>query len=217
MAQSHGPNVDNLRKQAKALLRAWRRGESDAQRRVGEFFPNTSSLGLQAAQLVLAREYGFRSWTALVDFVPRLGHFDDRATFRIAREFDVTLTTLWDALSRPIEVGTWLLPVTFEPRTDAPYAFRSPPAMTGTLGECCHQRAIRFDSTDGAFWRFVIKPVDGGNATRMRLTVEDRMTLESVDRIAGGCGEGVEPGRHGGLARDPRCPRRGPRLKRTPG
>ena len=194
MAQSHGPNIDNLRKQAKALLRAWQRGDSDARRRVGEFFPNASHLGLQAAQLVLAREYGFRSWPALVDFVPRMGHFDDRATFRIAREFDVTLATLWDALSRPDEVGNWLLPVTFEARTGGRYAFRSQPAMSGRLGEYCQQRAIRFDSADGAFWRFAIEPVDGGNATLMRLTVEDRMTLESVDRIPGGAAKAWNPG-----------------------
>ena len=194
MAQSHGPNIDNLRKQAKALLRAWRRGDSDAQRRVGEFFPNASRLGLQAAQLALAREYGFRSWTALVAFVPRLGRFDDRATFHIAREFDVTKGRLWDALAQPDEVGKWLLPVSFEPRAGASYAFRSRPAMTGTLGECCHQRAIRFDSTDGAFWRFAIEPVDGGNAARMRLTVEDRMTLESVDRVPGGAAKAWNPG-----------------------
>ncbi len=194
MAQSHGPNIDNLRKQAKALLRAWRRGDSEARRRVGEFFPNVSRLGLQAAQFVLAREYGFRSWPALVDFVPRLGHFDDRATFRIAREFDVTRSRLWDALARPIEVGTWLLPVSFEPRTGAPYAFRSQPAMAGTLGECCQHRVIRFDSTDGAFWRFAIEPVDGADATRMRVTIEDRMTLESVDRIPGGAAKAWNPG-----------------------
>ena len=96
MTSFHGPNTDNLRKQAKALLRAWQRGDLEARDRVAAFFPNAPRPGLQAVQLVLAREYGFRSWSALTRFVPRLGHFDDIATFRVAREFDVTPERLWD-------------------------------------------------------------------------------------------------------------------------
>lgn len=194
MAPYHGPNTDNLRKQAKALLRSWKRGDSDARQRVAELFPNASSLGLQTAQLVLAREYGFRSWSALLRFVPRLGHFDDIATFRIAREFDVAPERLWDSLSNPDEVGVWLLPVSFERRAGAAYAFRSQPAMTGTVGEYRHLHAIRFDSAEGAFWRFTMEPVDGNGAVRMCLTVEDRMTLESVERFPGGIAKIWNPG-----------------------
>jgi len=194
MAPSHGPNIDNLRKQAKTLLRDWQRGDPDARHRVAAFFSNTTRLGLQAAQLVLAREYGFRNWSALVGFVPRMGHFDDIATFRIGRDFHVTPERLWDALSKPGEIGVWLLPVSFEAREGAPYAFRSQPAMTGTLGEYSHQSAIRFDSTEGAFWRFAIEPAEGRGATRMRLTVEDKMTLESVERFPGGVAKAWNPG-----------------------
>ena len=50
------------------------------------------------------------------------------------------------------------------------------------------------DSNDGAFWRFAIETVDAGNAAPMRLTVEDRMTLESVDRIPGGAAKAWSPG-----------------------
>lgn len=194
MPLSHGPNIDNLRKQAKALLRAWQRGDSDARDRIAAFFPNAPRLGLQSAQLVLAREYGFRSWSALTRFVPRLGHFDDIATFRIVRDFDVTPERLWDALSNRDEIGAWLLPVSFEPRAGAAYAFHSQPAMTGTLGEYRALGAIRFDSADGAFWRFVIEPLDDGGAARMRLTVEDRMTLESVEGFPGGVAKAWNPG-----------------------
>ena len=77
------PNAENLRKQAKALLRAWQRGDSEARDRVAAFFPDATRLGLQAAQLVLAREYGFRSWSALIRFVPRMGHLDDRCSTRM--------------------------------------------------------------------------------------------------------------------------------------
>ena len=77
---------------------------------------------------MLAHEYGFRTWTALLDFNPRMGHFDDIATFRIAREFDVPRERLWKATSEPDEIGTWLLPVSFELAVGARYAFRSQPS-----------------------------------------------------------------------------------------
>ncbi|MDE0693546.1 MAG: SRPBCC domain-containing protein [Gammaproteobacteria bacterium] len=195
MPAPHGPNIENLRKQAKSLLRDWQRGESHAGERVAAYFLDAPNLGLQNIQLVLAREYGFNSWSALVDFVPRLGTFDDIGTFRINREFPVTSERLWHALSHPEEIEIWLLPVTFEPNTGAAYAFRSQPPMTGTLGEYHPQHAIRFDSTDGAFWRFAIEPVAGeGGSTRMLLTVEDRMTLESVRDFPGGPAKAWNPG-----------------------
>ena len=49
-----------------------------------------------------------------------------------------------------------------------------------------HPQAIRFDSEEGAFWRFAMESVDGIGTARMCLTVEDRMTPESVERFPGG-------------------------------
>ena len=164
MASPHGPNVENLRKQAKALLRGWQQGDFSGRARVAAFFQDSRRPRLQSAQFVLAREYGFRTWTALLDFVPRMGHFDDIATFRIAREFDVPRERLWKAISEPDEIGTWLLPVSFESTVGARYALRSQPSMAGYLGEYHHQHAIRFDSIDGAFWRFSIEPSEGDGA-----------------------------------------------------
>jgi ankyrin repeat protein len=54
-------NVEQLRKQAKELVRAARAGDADALRRLGGREPI-----LARAQLVLARERGFASWPALV-------------------------------------------------------------------------------------------------------------------------------------------------------
>lgn len=193
MSLSRTPNLENLRKQAKTLLRSWQQKEPDVLDRVIAIFPNEQRLGLQDAQFVLAREYGFRSWSALLDYVPRLGHFEDIANFRISREFKVSSERLWSALSKPDEIGVWLLPVSFEPKVGASYAFRSQPAMTGTLGEYDIQRAIRFDGAGGAFWRFTMESLDT-EATRMRLTVEDRMTLESVEQFPGGVSEVWNPG-----------------------
>ena len=193
MSTSHTPNIENLRKQAKALLKSWQQDDPDARDRVSAVFPNNPRIGLQDIQFVLAREYGFRSWSSLIDYVPRLGHFDNVTNFHIAREFHVTPERLWDALSKPDEIGAWLLPVSFDPKVGATYAFRSQPAMTGTLGEYSPQQAIRFDGGEGAFWRFSIEPLDGGG-TRVRLSVEDRMTLESVEEFPGGVAEVWNPG-----------------------
>ncbi len=57
-------NLEQLRKQAKELVRAARSGDSAAQTRLGEL-----PLRLANAQLVLARESGFPSWPALVHYL----------------------------------------------------------------------------------------------------------------------------------------------------
>jgi ankyrin repeat protein len=58
------PNLDQLRHQAKDLLRAAKRGEPDARRRIEA---SSAELTLAAAQLAVAREYGFASWAKLKD------------------------------------------------------------------------------------------------------------------------------------------------------
>lgn len=194
MAFSHSPNIENLRNQAKTLLRAWRENDRDAVNRVGEHFTDGRNIGLQDVQFVLAREYGFRSWSVLVEFVPRMGYFSDIYTFHISREFGVSTELLWNAVSKPEEIGKWLLPVAFEPLVGSRYAFASQPKLAGTIGKYDSQRAIRFDSGEGAFWSFEIEPIDDGENARMNLTVIDRMTPESVDQYAGGVIEVWNPG-----------------------
>ena len=56
------PNIDQLRRQARELLRAAADGEPAALARVRAFSQRVS---LSAAQLAVAREYGFASWPAL--------------------------------------------------------------------------------------------------------------------------------------------------------
>jgi len=57
-------NLEQLRKQAKELVRAARSGDAAAQTRLGDL-----PLQLASAQLVLARESGFLSWPALVHYL----------------------------------------------------------------------------------------------------------------------------------------------------
>lgn len=62
------PDLDQLRRQARELMRAAAAGEPGAADRLGEV---SSRVTLAAAQLAVAREYGFPSWTALKAEVER--------------------------------------------------------------------------------------------------------------------------------------------------
>ncbi|MEM8689273.1 MAG: ankyrin repeat domain-containing protein [Pseudomonadota bacterium] len=65
------PSLDHLKKQAKRLLRSAREGDEAALGRIGPYFGHPRSIGLQSAQLVIAREYGFSSWARLKGAVER--------------------------------------------------------------------------------------------------------------------------------------------------
>ena len=56
------PNLDQLRRQARELLRAATHNEPSAVARLGVV---SGRITLSAAQLALAREYGYRNWPAL--------------------------------------------------------------------------------------------------------------------------------------------------------
>lgn len=60
-------SLEQLRKQAKNLLRAYRAGEERARKRAAEAMPHPviRSFSLADAQFVVARESGFQSWTHL--------------------------------------------------------------------------------------------------------------------------------------------------------
>ena len=58
-------NVENLRKQAKQLLKQFKSNDTKAVSRIRQYFNDETSIGLARVQLVLAREYGFDSWSKL--------------------------------------------------------------------------------------------------------------------------------------------------------
>jgi ankyrin repeat protein len=67
------PSLEQLRKQAKDLLRAHRAGDASAAARVTAHHPHPDEpLKLTGAQLVVAREHGFPSWPRLRAYVERL-------------------------------------------------------------------------------------------------------------------------------------------------
>src|SRR5688500_6053682 len=62
------PNLDHLKKQAKDLLEAFKRGEPEAIERFRASLPSfakATALALHDAQSTIAREYGYASWAAL--------------------------------------------------------------------------------------------------------------------------------------------------------
>ncbi len=71
------PNLDVLKKQARQLLNDHKDGQSEAVARVQAVIADlpaaaTDSFGLRHAQQVLAGEYGFSSWQALLDLMAGL-------------------------------------------------------------------------------------------------------------------------------------------------
>ena len=64
-----GISLESLKDQAKALHRDAQVGESDARQRIEPYFEDPSTLNLQQAQLVIAREHGFKSWRRLKSFI----------------------------------------------------------------------------------------------------------------------------------------------------
>src|SRR5580658_9371185 len=61
------PSLENLKKQAKTLLRKWRAGDAETLARVQAAHPRAGEAKPRLAdcQLVLAREAGFESWPQL--------------------------------------------------------------------------------------------------------------------------------------------------------
>lgn len=104
------PSLEQLRKQAKDLLRSDRAGEEDARARIDAHHPGQQGpLKLSDAQLVIAREYGFPSWPRLRSYVSRvelngaamehayhdeLGYYEERANGLLASARDGTESAL---------------------------------------------------------------------------------------------------------------------------
>lgn len=64
-----GISLESLKDHAKALHRDAKVGGPDARQRIEPYFDDPSILKLQQAQLVIAREHGFKSWRRLKSFI----------------------------------------------------------------------------------------------------------------------------------------------------
>ena len=80
------PSLEQLRKQAKDLLRQLRGGDPAAAERLRKYKPNVSDPVLADAQFVLAREHGFESWPRLVHHIQNAQASDLEQHRRIAED-----------------------------------------------------------------------------------------------------------------------------------
>src|SRR5687768_9487665 len=78
------PSLEQLRKQAKELLRQLRTGDNSATARLHAHKPDVSNPILADAQFVLAREHGFESWPKLVHHIQQSPDIEQHR--RIARD-----------------------------------------------------------------------------------------------------------------------------------
>src|SRR5262249_41971156 len=76
------PDLDQLRHQARELLRAAQRGDPEATARIRAV---SEQIILSSAQLALAREYGFASWPKLKLEVERRAALNSRDLSRLTR------------------------------------------------------------------------------------------------------------------------------------
>src|SRR5436190_17613436 len=65
------PNLDQLKRQAKELLDAFRAGDAEARAEIDTHYrgADAKTFALHDAQLVIARAYGFESWPKLKAYV----------------------------------------------------------------------------------------------------------------------------------------------------
>src|SRR5688500_1762581 len=80
------PSLEQLRKQAKELLRQLRTGDQSAAERLRKFKPNVSEPILADAQFLVAREHGFESWPRLVHHIQNAQSPDLEQHRRIAED-----------------------------------------------------------------------------------------------------------------------------------
>ncbi|MEM6340217.1 MAG: ankyrin repeat domain-containing protein [Pseudomonadota bacterium] len=83
------PSLEHLAKQAKRLLKAAQAGDDAALAQVGPYFGDPSKISHQQAQLVIARDYGFSSWTRLKRHIESGAGSEETTELRAMRFLDL--------------------------------------------------------------------------------------------------------------------------------
>lgn len=144
------PNIDQLRRQARELLRAAADGEPSAVARIGAVSERVS---LSAAQLAVAREHGFASWPALHTEVARrlaelrfpgngAGPAEARWSFGGASPVQTAAGTLYPGglVAGP---GRAFLDASLMPASETQDRLAWPPPPISARARAAHGRAIR--------------------------------------------------------------------------
>lgn len=118
------PSLEQLKKQAKDLLKAHRSGASDACARVGKSLPRLSKsskteirdarISLRDAQAIIAREYEFSSWPKLQSHIEEItgksnGEIKDRISQSIAERPEDAAKVLRSMQHDPYKVATLMV------------------------------------------------------------------------------------------------------------
>ncbi|MEM7205939.1 MAG: hypothetical protein AAF628_37135 [Planctomycetota bacterium] len=103
------PSLEFERKHAKALVRLFNAGETEALTRVHAQLPaHVGPIGLRQAQFVIAREYGFDGWTALRSAFMQRAHGLERAAEQARRAIDANhVQELSRLIAREPRLLTW--------------------------------------------------------------------------------------------------------------
>lgn len=146
------------------------------------------------ARDVLAGNFGFKNWSALLAFLPYLGELSDPGTLTFRRELPVDRKRVWGAISDPAELSQWFMETTMEARVGGRFSFKH--GWDGVVSALEPGSAIAFTADQGGQTRFEV--ADSENSTRFRLV--DRMG-PGVTAHDGGLGERVSgqpggPGTH---------------------
>jgi len=81
------PDLEQFKKQAKELLKAWKTGDAEALRRVRDFHARPGKPVLAGAQLIIAREHGFESWPKFAAHIDQIASGDSPvSTFELAAD-----------------------------------------------------------------------------------------------------------------------------------
>jgi hypothetical protein len=100
------PSLEQLRKQAKELLRDYRAGNTTAVERLGSVIPRladptqSGDVTLADAQFVLAREYGFENWAKLAHHVETVNPSERRERYE---KLAVDLVAAWAGDAEALE------------------------------------------------------------------------------------------------------------------
>ncbi|HJU81518.1 MAG TPA: ankyrin repeat domain-containing protein [Acidimicrobiia bacterium] len=172
------PDLDQLRHQAKDLLTAARKGDVSTRTRLRNVSPDVT---LAAAQLALAREYGFASWPKMKREVERRQILDDRDLVGLHRLLDEDLslaTTQMEHWRDHPQGASPLGYLAMLPFDTARGIWRKAPG-TGALARALLAAGAAVDGDPGSSETPLITAASYGNAEVAQVLIEAGANLEA--------------------------------------
>jgi hypothetical protein len=202
------PDVEQVRRQAKDLLSAARRADPAARERIRTVSDRES---LAAAQLAVAREYGFASWTRLKQEVERRavlnGRGVDRLEALLANEPTLATRKLerWRDHRRGAEPLGYVAMLRFDAQR---LGLPADLSGTGAVAKALLDAGAPVDGSPGDPETPLITAASYGDVDVARVLIEAGADIESVASVdAGGVPRGHGPAPRGRVRHDRGCGR----------